>query len=90
MAMVINSTGDVLMCTHDAPKATKVGNANDRTLEEIWRSRELFDFRKMHLSGNKQKNYLCRNCDWFKLFPEEDNVDGFPISRLIPEGVDWG
>ena len=90
LAMVINSMGDVLMCTHDAPKATKVGNVQDRTLEEIWDSRELFEFRKMHLLGNKHENVLCRNCDWYKLFPNEDNVDGFPVAKLIPKGADWG
>lgn len=89
LALVISSMGDVLMCTHDAPRATKVGDVKDNTLEEIWNGRILFEFRKMHLMGNKHENLLCRNCDWYKLFPIEDNVDGFPIEKLMPEGVDW-
>lgn len=82
MAMVINNIGDCLMCTHDPVKATKIGNAYDNTLQELWNGPNMFKFRKMHLENRKQENRLCANCDWFKLFPEEDNVDGFPIERL--------
>lgn len=86
MALVISSNGSVLMCTHDYPRATKVGDVNNNTLEEIWNSRELFEFRKMHLLGNKHENMLCRNCDWYKLFPAEDNVDGVPVEKFMPKG----
>jgi radical SAM protein with 4Fe4S-binding SPASM domain len=83
MALSINNLGDVLMCTHDAPKATKVGSVEKNTLEEIWNSDELFEFRQMQLSGNHD-NRLCKHCDWYKLFPEEDNINGFPIEKLRP------
>ncbi|MVX62333.1 radical SAM protein [Clostridium chromiireducens] len=85
MALVICSGGDVVMCTHDAPRATKIGNANEKSLKEIWNSKELFEFRKMHLTGNKHVNILCKNCEWFRLFPEEDSVDGFPVEELKPK-----
>lgn len=85
MALVICSGGDVVMCTHDAPRATKVGNANEKSLMEIWNSKELFEFRKMHLTGNKHENILCKNCEWFRLFPEEDSVDGFPVEEFKPK-----
>ncbi len=84
MSLVINSNGDVILCTHDAPKATKIASAWDRSLEEIWNSEELFAFRKMHLEGNKHLNYICRNCDWYKLFPPEDNVDGLAVEKFRP------
>lgn len=84
MSLVINSNGDVILCTHDAPKATKIASAWDRSLEEIWNSDELFKFRKMHLEGNKHLNYICKNCDWYKLFPPEDNVDGLPVEIFRP------
>jgi len=86
MALVVSSNGSVLMCTHDYPRATKIGDAKNNALEEIWNSRELFEFRKMHLTGNKHENLLCRNCDWYKLFPIEDNVDGVPVEIFIPKG----
>ena len=84
MALVITSCGDVVMCTHDAPRATKIANAYEKTLKEIWNGKELFEFRKMLLTGNKHQNRLCRNCEWFRLFPPEDNVDDFPLDKLIP------
>lgn len=82
MAMVINNIGDCLMCTHDPAKGTKIGNAYDSTLEELWNGNNMFEFRKMLLEGRKRENRICANCDWFKLFPEEDNVDGFPLEKL--------
>jgi radical SAM protein with 4Fe4S-binding SPASM domain len=85
MALVVASNGSVLMCTHDYPRATKIGDATKSTLQEIWNGEELFEFRKMHLLGDKERNLLCRRCEWYKLFPPEDNVDGFPIDRLAPQ-----
>jgi radical SAM protein with 4Fe4S-binding SPASM domain len=84
MAMVINNIGDCLMCTHDPAKGTKIGNANESTLRELWNGENMFQFRKMLLENRKHENRICANCDWFKLFPEEDNVDGFPVEKLRP------
>ena len=82
IAMVINNIGDCLMCTHDPAKGTKIGNAYDSTLRELWNGKNMFQFRKMLLENRKHENRICANCDWFKLFPEEDNVDGFPVEKL--------
>ena len=87
MAMVICANGDVVMCTHDAPRATKIANVRNNTLQEIWHGESLYKFRKMLLSGNKHENRLCKNCDWFRLFPPEDNVDGFPLEKLPGGGA---
>jgi dTDP-glucose 4,6-dehydratase len=84
MAMVINNIGDCLMCTHDPAKGTKIGSCDDSTLPELWNGKNLFEFRKMLLENRKHENRICALCDWFKLFPEEDNVDGFPVERLRP------
>lgn len=85
MGLVICSGGDVVMCTHDAPRATKIDSAYEKSLKDIWNSIELFEFREMHLAGNKYKNRLCKNCEWFRLFPPEDSVDGFDIDKLKPK-----
>ncbi|MDD4591656.1 MAG: SPASM domain-containing protein [Parabacteroides sp.] len=82
IAMVINNIGDCLMCTHDPAKGTKIGNSYKSTLQELWNGDNMFKFRKMLLEGRKHENRICANCDWFKLFPEEDNVDGFPVEKL--------
>jgi radical SAM protein with 4Fe4S-binding SPASM domain len=84
IAMVINNIGDCLMCTHDPAKGTKIGNAHESTLQELWNSKNMFEFRKMLLENRKHENRICARCDWFQLFPEEDNVDGFPVERLKP------
>ena len=86
MALVVCSNGAVLMCTHDYPRATKIGDVTVSTIREVWNSRELYEFRKMLLEGRKDENLLCRNCVWYKLFPEEDCVDGVPPERFIPAG----
>lgn len=84
MAMVINNIGDCLMCTHDPAKGTKIGSARESTLRELWNGENMFQFRKMLLEGRKHENRICARCDWFKLFPEEDSVDGFPVEKLRP------
>lgn len=84
MSMVINNIGDCLMCTHDPAKGTKIGSVCDNMLQELWNGEEMFQFRKMLLENRKHENRICRNCDWFKLFPEEDNVDGFDVEKLRP------
>ncbi len=82
MSMVINVHGKALMCTLDAPSYTKFGDIAENSLQEIWKSEQALNFRKLQLEGKKEENPLCRECDWFKLFPQEDCVDGFPIDRL--------
>lgn len=82
MAMVVCANGDVVMCTHDAPRATRIASVKEQTLPEIWNGHALYKFREMLLTGNKDKNRLCRHCEWFRLFPPEDNVDGFPLEKL--------
>jgi len=84
IAMVINNIGDCLMCTHDPAKGTKIGNSCESTLQELWNGQNMFEFRKMLLENRKNENRICANCDWFKLFPEEDNVDGYPVEKLRP------
>jgi radical SAM protein with 4Fe4S-binding SPASM domain len=84
MSMVINNIGDCLMCTHDPAKGTKIGDANNETLQELWQGEKMFQFRKMLLENRKHENPICKKCDWFKLFPEEDNVDGVDIEKLRP------
>ena len=87
MAMVVCAGGDVVMCTHDAPRATKIDNVKEHSLKEIWMGHNLYKFREMLLTGHKERNRLCRNCEWFRLFPPEDNVDGFPLEKLPGRNV---
>jgi radical SAM protein with 4Fe4S-binding SPASM domain len=82
MNMVVTAHGDCVLCTLDAPRLTKIGNVYSDSLQEMWSSSTSLEFRKMQLQGRKNEHSLCKDCDWFKLFPQEDCVDGFPIDRL--------
>jgi radical SAM protein with 4Fe4S-binding SPASM domain len=84
MSLCVDSLGNILLCTHDAPRYTKIANLNETSIKEVWYGEALFEFRKMHLEDRKHENKICKNCDWYKLFPEEDNVDGFPVEKLNP------
>ncbi len=84
MSMVINNIGDCLMCTHDPAKGTRIGNAYESTLPELWNGESMFEFRRMLLEDRRSENRVCARCDWFQLFPPEDDVDGFPVERLRP------
>lgn len=81
MALCVDSIGNVLMCTHDAARGTKIADLNNTTLKDVWYGEPLFQFRKMQLEGKLADNRICANCSWFKLFPQEDCVDGFSIER---------
>jgi radical SAM protein with 4Fe4S-binding SPASM domain len=81
MALVVNHTGDVMICC-EPTKGTKIGNVTLNSLQEIWESETMFEFRKMFLENRRHENPVCRNCVFFKTFPPEDNIDGFPIEKL--------
>jgi radical SAM protein with 4Fe4S-binding SPASM domain len=82
MALCIDSLGNVLMCTHDAPRHTKIADLNKTTLQDIWFGDALYEFRKMQLEGRLHENKICAKCDWYKVFPQTDSVDGFPVEKL--------
>ncbi|MDR1916615.1 MAG: radical SAM protein [Synergistaceae bacterium] len=85
IALCVDSLGNVLMCTHDAPRYTKIANLNETSIKDVWFGDALFEFRRMQIEGRKDRNKLCRNCDWYKLFPIEDNVDGLAMDKIMPQ-----
>lgn len=84
--LFINSQGGVSPCCDDCKKIAVLGDLNRHSLQDVWRSRALYDFRKAHLTGNKRNLAFCSKCSWFRLFPPEDNVDGLPEEMFIPGG----
>ena len=80
--MTVRSDGKVLVCCTDWPQKTVVGNVLNESLEEIWHSKALYDFRCMTLKTKGLGNSLCALCDIpLRDFPE-DNIDDFPIEKL--------
>ncbi len=56
--------GTVVPCTQDFNCEMTMGNVMEQSLEEIWNSEKYKNFRMMHIKGEFQKNYRCKNrCD---------------------------
>lgn len=54
--------GDVTVCCSDYNNKFKLGNINDKSLEDIWKSDKLTRFRQVHLSGERKQMDVCRHC----------------------------
>lgn len=80
--MTVRSDGKVLVCCTDWPQKTVVGNAVNESLEDVWHSKALYDFRCMMLKTKGCGNSLCVQCDIPLRDSVEDNIDDFPIERL--------
>ena len=50
-----------------------VGNLNNESIVDLWKGEALFEFRKMHLTGNRKDNKSCAEC--FSINGWIDNVD---------------
>ncbi len=80
--MTVRSDGKVIVCCADWLQKTVVGNVQRNSLEEIWNSKVLYDFRCMTLKTKGLGNSLCAQCDIpLRDFPEDD-IDDFPLDKL--------
>ncbi|MGE5343225.1 MAG: radical SAM/SPASM domain-containing protein [Candidatus Omnitrophota bacterium] len=61
----IRSNGDVLACQviHFYDSAHKIGNINEKSLEEIWNGKEKQEWRQRHLEKRWHEMPYCRNCN---------------------------
>jgi MoaA/NifB/PqqE/SkfB family radical SAM enzyme len=57
---------------------------NKESLVDIWRGRNLYEFRKMLLEGRRHENKACGDCYYLKIVP--DNIDSH--RRMILEKLD--
>lgn len=58
----IRCNGDVIVCDPDWKNRTKVGNALNETLQNIWNGRAIRDFWRMQLESRRWENESCRQC----------------------------
>ncbi len=72
-ALAVNSDGTVSICCCDWAHQTVIGNLHNENILDIWNGKRLFDFRMMHLTGNRKNNQACKDCILMKSSP--DNVD---------------
>lgn len=69
---IIGSDCGVYICNNHEDKP--VGYLNEKSLDEIWHSKEYQNIRRNILAGRFRDNEICRNCDYFGL----DTVIGRP------------
>lgn len=62
--VVINWKGDVILCCQDFYAIHSFGNIGEKSLMEIWNSKEFRDCRDKLSSGKRREVDLCKNCDY--------------------------
>jgi len=62
VAINIQVNGDVSLCCNDALSKVVVGNVENKNLEDVWYSKEYFDYRKKINSSRKLVS-ICEGCD---------------------------
>lgn len=80
--LTIKSDGEVVVCCADWARKTVVGDVNKNTLQEIWNSKLMYEFRCMMLRTKGEAHEWCRKCDIPLRGYDEDNIDDFPIDKL--------
>ena len=78
----IRQNGDVIVCDPDWVNNTKVGNAFEESLEEIWHGKKLKEFWKMQIEGRRWENESCRQCTFLNEKYVLDNIDGISIRQI--------
>lgn len=80
--MSIKFNGDVIVCDPDWMCNTKVGNALENTLENIWHSKEMKEFWKIQIEGRRYENESCKRCTFINDNYTLDNIDGISIDKI--------
>lgn len=81
--LAVRCNGDVSPCCVDWNGGIILGNVKTDGLKDMWNGECLYEFRKMQLENQKEKNQSCRNCEFYKNdYYMRDNIDGFPVEKL--------
>lgn len=75
-SFVINSDGSITCCCADWKHEFILGNVKDKSVKEIWNSRELRKFWIDMLKGNKDKYHMCKKC-LYPVYDCNDNIDNY-------------
>lgn len=60
--VVIDPIGDVRGCVSDVNAEFRIGNVMETSLEEIWHSELIEEYRAKHLAGKMKECPLCKDC----------------------------
>nr|CRH06917.1 putative Fe-S oxidoreductase [Candidatus Magnetococcus massalia] len=69
--LVVQWDGSVVGCCRDLNGENRLGNANQRSLQEIWGGPAYRQFRAMHAAGDFSQSPLCAKCDPIYFNPGE-------------------
>ena len=61
--MFIDWNGDVLICCNDWGREGVIGNLNSNSIEELWFSEKINDYRRSLRDGNRIHHPPCKYCD---------------------------
>jgi len=62
--MSIRYNGDVIVCDPDWKNNTRVGNALEQTVKNIWNGKAMREFWRMQLENRRSENESCRRCSF--------------------------
>ncbi|MFH2043936.1 MAG: radical SAM/SPASM domain-containing protein [Pseudomonadota bacterium] len=75
-SMVVNSKGIVNPCLADWNESLNLGDTANKSLNDIWHSKEYQDFRLVQLSGKRKQHHLCATCGTLKAATApQDDID---------------
>ena len=90
--MYIFPNGDVSFCNVFSTIGLAHFNINERSLIDIWNSKEFFEFFVAQLTFNRESYSCCANCNMNKYIAIDD-IDGYAetiLERVIERGKKYG
>jgi radical SAM protein with 4Fe4S-binding SPASM domain len=85
--MFISSDGRVRWCCEPRTIAAPLANVNEMSLVDIWNSRQLKEFYRLQLTGNRNSNPICKTC---KIITNIglDNIDN--VKEILLNKINFG
>ncbi len=78
--LVVHADLDVSVCCPDWNKKLCIGNLKEQSLEEIWKSEQLFSIQCALLAKEMTKNTVCETCSFYE-FSAGDNIDALSLEE---------
>ena len=73
-SIAVNSDGIVSVCFLDWSKKLVIGDCRFQSIDEIWQSKSLNEYRKLFLKGKRKQHPICGNCGQMS-HGMADNID---------------
>lgn len=80
--ILVDYSGDVMLCPHDWSRKLSFGNVNEKSIWEIWEGKALNAIRHK-LSNNDRNFFPCSKCDVLGTLMGEDSFDSWINTGLI-------